>query len=109
MAQKHLKKNTLKNLPFYSKEIENSDKKNKKISNIELLSELLYFSKESKELTIKQLSDVLPFSPKRKKRSKRLTKHQILQNILPFYDSVGISKRERAFRGYAETWSYAET
>ena len=103
MAQKHFKKNTLKNLPFYSEEIENSEKKNKKISNIELLSELLYFSKESKELTIKQLSDVLPFSPKRKKRSKRLTKHQILQNILPFYDSVGISRRERAFRGHSET------
>ena len=105
MAQKHFKKNTLKNLPFYSEEIENSEKKNKKISNIELLSELLYFSKESKELTIKQLSDVLPFSPKRKKRSKRLTKHQILQNILPFYDSVGISRRERAYRGYAATYN----
>ena len=31
-------------------------------------------------------------------------KHQILRNILPLYDSVGISKRERAFKNYAETY-----
>ena len=31
-------------------------------------------------------------------------KHQILRNILPLYDSVGISKRERAFKNYTETY-----
>ena len=43
MGQKYKNQSTLKNLPLYSEEIENSEKKNKKISNIELLSELLYF------------------------------------------------------------------
>ena len=79
-------------------------KKNKKISNISFLSELSFFPKKPKELPNKQLSDILPFPPKRKKRSKRLTKHQILQNILPFYDSVRISRREHAHKYYAETY-----
>ena len=48
---------------------------------------------------------MLPFLPKRKKRSKRLTKYQILSNVLPFFDDVGISRRERALRGYAETYN----
>ena len=51
------------------------------------------------------MSDVLPFPPKRRKRSKRLTKYQILSNVLPFFDDVGISRRERALRGYAETYN----
>ena len=50
------------------------------------------------------MSDVLPFLPKRKKRPKRLTKHQILENILPFYDSVGISRIEHVHKYYAETY-----
>ena len=104
MAQKYKIRNLLKNLPFYSEEIKSSKKSNKKFSNIRLLSELPFFSKKSKKLTNKQLSKELPFFPKRSKRPKRVTKHQILHNILPFYDSVGISKRERAFRGYAETY-----
>ena len=33
----------------------------------------------------------------------------MLRNILPLYDSVGISKRERAFRGYAETYNVEVT
>ena len=53
----------------------------------------------------KQLSRELPFFPKRSKRPKRLTKHQILRNILPFYDSVGISRKQCAFRGFAETYN----
>ena len=55
---------TLKNQPFYSEEI----KRKKKISNIKFLSELPFFSKKSKKLTIKQLADVLLFPPKRKKK-----------------------------------------
>ena len=98
MVSKYKKMNLLKNLPFYSPEIENSGKRNKRFSNIKFLSELPFFSKESKELTNKKLSDVLPFPAKRKRRPKRLTKHQVLSNILPFYDDVGISRREHAHK-----------
>ena len=45
--------NFLKNLPFHSEETESFLKKNKKFSNIRLLSELPFFSKEPKELTNK--------------------------------------------------------
>ena len=62
-------------------------KKKKKNCNIELLSELPFFYKEPKELINIQLLKELPFHPsERKKRPKRLTKHQLLQNILPLYD-----------------------
>ena len=94
----------MKNQPFYSEEIKSNKKKNKEFSNIKFLSELPFFPKKSKKLTIKQLSDVLPFLPKRKKRSKRLTKYQILSNVLPFFDDVRILRRERALREYAETY-----
>ena len=94
MAQKYKNKNSLKNHPIYSEEIKSSKKKNKKFSDIKFLSELPFFSKEPKELTNKELSEALPFPPKRKRRSKRLTKHKILSNILPFSDSVGISRRQ---------------
>ena len=95
----------MKNQPFYSEEIKSNKKKNKEFSNIKFLSELPFFPKKSKKLTIKQLSDVLPFLPKRKKRSKRLTKYQILSNVLPFFDDVGISRRERALREYVESYN----
>ena len=49
-----------------------------------------------------QLSKVLPFFPK---RFKKLTKHQILSNILPIYDTLGVSSVERAFKGYIETYN----
>ena len=105
MAQNSKNKNTLKNLPFYSEETKSVKKKNKKISNIEFLSELPFFDKKPKELTNIQVSKELPFHPsERKKRPKRLTKHQILQNVLPFFDSVGISRREHAHKYYAETY-----
>ena len=52
------------------------------------------------------MSEALPFHPpKRKKRSKRLTKYQILSNVAPFFDDVLISRRERALRGYAENYN----
>ena len=79
-------------------------KKNKKNSNIEFLSELPFFDKKPKELTNIQLSKVIPFPPKKPKRSKRLTNHKILQNVLPFFDRVGISRREHAHNHYAETY-----
>ena len=39
------------------------------------------------------------------KNLKKLTKYQILSNILPFYDTAGISTKEHAFRRYAETYN----
>ena len=47
-----------------------------------------------------------PFFPEKPKikRSKRLTKRQILENVLPLYDSVGISLREHAHKYYAATY-----
>ena len=58
-------RNTLKNLPFYSEEIKSLKKRNKKISNIKLLSESLFFLKKPKILSNNQLSKVLPFFPKK--------------------------------------------
>ena len=81
--------------------------KKKKKSNIEFLSELPFFYKEPKKLANIQLSKEFPFfseRSKRPKRPKRLTKHQILPNILPFYDTVRILRREHAYRYYAETY-----
>ena len=66
-------------------------KRKKKFTNNKFFSELLFFPKKVKNLTNYQLSRELPLFPKRSKRSKRLTKHQILRNILPLYDSAGIS------------------
>ena len=61
MAQNSKNENTLKNLPFYSEETKNVKKKNKKVSNIEFLSELPFFDKKPKKLTNIQLSKELPF------------------------------------------------
>ena len=47
---------------------------------------------------------MLPFFPERSKRLKRLIKYQILSNILLFFDRVGISRKQYAFRNYAETY-----
>ena len=98
-------KNMLKNLPFYSEEIKFFKKSNTKFSNIRLLSKLPFFPKKIKNFTNYQLSKELQFFPRRPKRPRKLTKHQILKNILPLYDSVGISRRERAFREYIETYN----
>ena len=100
MAQNYKNKNRLKKFPFYSEEIKSVKRNNEKIGNINLLLNYHFFQ----ELSNKQLSDILPFPQKRKKRSKRLTKHQILQNILPLYDSVVISRTKHAHKYYAETY-----
>ena len=104
MAQNYKIKDLRKNLPFYTSKIKKYKKKIKNFTNDRFLSELPFFPKKGKNFTNYQLSRELPFFPKRSKRPKRLTKHQILRNILPLYDSVGISKRERAFKNYAETY-----
>ena len=89
-------KDLLKIQTFYSEEIKSVKKKKR---------ETTIFIKKPKELTIKQLSDVLAFPPKIKKRSKRLTKYQILSNILSFFISAGISRKQYAFRNYAGTYN----
>ena len=106
MCSLYKNKDLLKNHPFYSNEIESNKKNKKENSNISLLSELLFFLEEFKELSNKELSQELPFFPKIwKKRKKRLTKYQILSNIPPFFDTARIIKREHAHRGYAETYN----
>ena len=95
----------LKNLPFYNSKIKKIKKKDfKNFINNRFLSDLPFFPKKVKNLTNYQLLRELPCFSKRSKRPKRLIKHQILKNILPFYDSVCISRKQRAFRGYAETY-----
>ena len=61
MAQNSENKNTLKNLPSYSEEIESVKEKNEKNNNSKI------FTKKTKELSNKELSDILPFPPKGKK------------------------------------------
>ena len=34
-----------------------------------------------------------------------MTKHQILKNILPFYNRVGISRSQYAHKGYGEVYN----
>ena len=98
MVWQYKNNDLLKNQPFYSEEIEILRKKNKKDSNSKI------FNKKPKELSNKQLSDILPFPPEGKKRAKRLTKYQILRNVLPFFDDVGILRKQYAFRNYAGTY-----
>ena len=104
MSQNYKIKNTLNNLPFYSDKAKKIYKKTKKFTNPRFLSELPFFPEKSKKLTNYQLSKELPFFKKKSKTPKRLTKHQILENILPFYNIIGISRKEYAFRNYAETY-----
>ena len=60
------------------------------------------FLKKTKKLSNYQLSKELSFFPK---TPKKLTKHQILKNILPLYDTVGILKKQGGFRNYAENYN----
>ena len=100
MTQNYKIKDSLKNLPFYSSEIKKSKQKRTNFTNNRFLSELPFFPKKVKNLTNYQLLRELPFFPKRSKRCKRLSKHQILRNVLPCYDSVGILRKSHALRGY---------
>ena len=98
MSSQYKNKDLLKIQPFYSKEIKSVRKKNKRDSDFKI------FTKKPKQLSNKRLSDILAFPPERKKRAKKLTKYQILRNVLPLFDDVGILRREYAFRNYAGTY-----
>ena len=63
MTQNYKEEDSLINLPFYSEEIESVTKKSKKKK-----SNSKIFTKKHKELSNKQLSDMLPFPQKRKKK-----------------------------------------
>ena len=91
-------KNTLKKVfPFYKEKIM---KKNKEFSNIKLLSELPLFEKP-RNFTVRDFFTKQPFhkAPIKKPKSKKLTNQELLQ-VLPFYDSAGITKKDRSFRSY---------
>ena len=98
--------NLLKQLPFYGKTIKS---RIKKFTNTKLLSELRFFKKpikaKIKQLTTKKLLQEQPFYKQsiKKPRVKKLSNHELLCE-LPFYDDINISRKERVFRKYAETY-----
>ena len=81
----------------------------KKYTNAKLLSELPFFEKPKKvkikQLTTKKLLQEQPFykQPIKKPRIKKLSNYELLRE-LPFDDDINISRKERALRGYAETY-----
>ena len=99
-------KNLLKQLPFYGKTIK---PRIKEFTNAKLLSELLFFEKpikaKIKQLSTKKLLSKQPFNkqPTKKPYIKKLSNFELLRE-LPFYDDINISRKERTFRRYAETY-----
>ena len=98
--------NLLKQLPFYGKTIK---PRIKEFTNAKLLSELPFFEKpikaKIKQLTTKKLLQEQPFYKQsiKKTRIKKLKNYELLRE-LPFYDDINISRKERAFKRYAETY-----
>ena len=99
-------KNSLKQLPFFGKTIK---PRIKVFTNAKLLSELPFFEKpirtKIKQLSTKKLLSKQPFykQPIKNSSIKKLRNFELLHE-LPFYDDINISRKERAFRGYAETY-----
>ena len=98
--------NLLKQFSFYRKTIK---PRVKGFTNAKLLSELPFFEKpikaKIKQLTTKKLLQEQPFykQPIKKPRIKKLSNYELLRE-LPFYDDINILRKERAFRGYAESY-----
>ena len=98
--------NLLKQLPFYEKTIK---PKIKEFTNAKWLSELPFFKKpikaKIKQLTTEKLLQEQPFHKQsvKKPRIKKLSNYELLRE-LPFYDDINISRKERAFRRYTETY-----
>ena len=69
-------------------------KKNKELSNTKLLSELPFFEKP-KSFTVKDslIRQRFYVQPIEKQKSDKSTNQELLQ-ALPFYDSVGITKKD---------------
>ena len=99
-------KNLLKQLPFYGRTVK---PKIKKFTSAELLSELPFFEKsikaKIKQLSTKKLLQEQPFYKQsiKKPRIKKMKNYELLRELL-FYHDINISRKERAFRGYAETY-----
>ena len=99
-------KNLLKQLPFYGKTVK---PKVKKFTTTKLLSELPFFEKpikaKIKQLTTNKLLQEQPFykQPIKKTRIRKLSNYELLRE-LPFYYDINTSRKERALRGYAETY-----
>ena len=98
--------NLLKQPPFYGRTIKS---RIKEFTNAKLLSELPFFEKpikaKIKQLTTKKLLQEQPFYKQsiKKPRIKKLKNYELLRE-LPFYDDINISRKERTFKGYAETY-----
>ena len=92
MGQNYKNTNLLKFLSFYTSEIQKSIKKPR------IKKEVI----KKPKISNKELSQILPFHPK---RTKKLTKWQILENILPFFEDIRITKKGRAFKGSVETYN----
>ena len=99
-------KSLLKQLPFYGKTMK---PRIKEFTNTKLSSELPFFEKpieaKIKQLSITKLLNKQPFykQPIKKPRVKNLRNHELLRE-LPFYDDINISRKERAFKWYAEAY-----
>ena len=98
---KWLRTQKIKNLPFYSEEIKSVKKVTKKSVILVFYLNYHFFLKNLKNYII---NGYQIYYHSNQKETKRLTKHQILQNTLPLYDSVVISRREHAHKYYAETY-----
>ena len=98
--------NLLKQIPFYGKTIK---PRVKDFTNAKFLSELPFFEKsikaKIKQLTTKKLLQEQHFykHPIKKPRIKKLKNYELLRELPCYYD-INISRKERAFRRYAETY-----
>ena len=98
MSLQYKNKDLLKIRLFYSEEIKSVRKRTKEIVILKFLL------KNLNNYLIKNYQIHYHLHQKEKKRPKRLTKYQILRNVLPLFDDVGILRREYAFRNYAGTY-----
>ena len=99
-------KNSLKQLPFFGKTIK---PRIKVFTNAKLLSELPFFEKpirtKIKQLSTKKLLSKQSFykQPIKNPSNKKLSNFELLRQ-LPFYDNINTSRKEKAFKKYAETY-----
>ena len=63
------------------------------------------YKSQIKQLTTKKLLQEQPFYKQsiKKPQIKKLKNYELLRE-LPFYDDINISRKERAFRGFVETY-----
>ena len=106
MSSKGNNINLLRQLPFYGKTIK---PRIKEFTKAKLLSQLPFFEKPVK-VKIKQLSTKKLFSeqlfykqPIKIPCIKKLRNFKLLRRS-PFYNDINISRKDRAFKGYAETY-----